>query len=360
MARPLHLLALTGLSPQVVTETIWCLARHPSPRLPQQITVLTTGAGRELAMELLPPALDELGRQLGVSLPRPRWRLLTGPDGQALDDIVTDADNRHAADSIFAALAEATMPTDIDVHVSIAGGRKTMGALAALAISLCGREGDALSHVLVDPRLLGRADFFFPPEPPVVLSLPEGGTVSTAEARLTLAEIPFVRLRGQWRAERSDGAFAAAVVAAQRRLAPPRLTVDVTRQEVLLGERRLRLSPTPLAILLWLAERARAEAPAVMWRGESEARCLAQACLAALARTGGKRDLGAAGRALAEGMERSYLAEKVSRLNRAFREALGPSAEPYLIRSEGRRPMTGYRLALPPEAITIIEGKHDR
>ncbi|GGG15796.1 hypothetical protein GCM10010964_00110 [Caldovatus sediminis] len=360
MTRPLHLLALAGLSPQVVTETIWCLAQGPSPRLPRRITVLTTGAGREVAEKLLPPALRQLGAQLGAALPMPEWRLLTGPDGGVLDDIVTEADNRHAADAIFAAVAEATLDEGSDIHLSIAGGRKTMGALAALAIGLCGREGDVLSHVLVDPRLLGRADFFFPPDPPALLTLPEGGTVSTAEAGLTLAEIPFVRLRAQWRPGRDAGAFAAAVAAAQQRLAPPRLSVDVARREVLLGERRLRLPPTPLGILLWLAERARAAAPPLAWRGAQEARRLADECLAALARTAGDRDLGAARRALAQGMERGYLAEKVSRLNRAFREALGPAAEPFLIRAEGRRPMTGYRLALPPGAITILEDARGR
>lgn len=358
MARPLHLLALAGLSPQVVTETIWCLAQAAPPRLPRRITVLTTAAGRSHAEALLPSALASLGDQLGTELPTPAYRLLAGPDGRTLEDIVTEADNRCAADAIFAAVAEATLDDEADVHLSIAGGRKTMGALATLAMSLCGREGDALSHVLVDPRLLGRADFFFPPDPPVLLPLPGGGSLSTAEAGLTLAEIPFVRLRRQWRPGDDAGAFAAAVRAAQQRLAPPRLCLDPARQEVLLGERRLRLPPTPFGILLWLAERARRAAPPLSWRSQAEARRLAAECLAALARCTGLRDAEAARKALSGGLERGYLAEKVSRLNRAFREALGPAAEPFLIRTEGRRPMTGYRLALPPEAISIVEDAH--
>lgn len=360
MARQLHLLALAGLSPQVVTETIWCLARSTPPRLPQRITVLTTAAGRAHAEGVLPSALAALGRQLGADLPAPHWKQLAGPDGRVLEDIVTEADNRNAADAIFAAVAEATLDEGMDVHLSLAGGRKTMSALAALAMSLCGREGDVLSHVLVEPRFLGRTDFFFPPDPPALLPLPEGGCLSTAEAGLTLAEIPFVRLRGHWRPGRDAGAFAAAVTAAQQRLAPPRMRLDPARQEVLLGERRLRLPPTPFGILLWLAERARSAAPPLSWRSEREARRLADECLAALSRCAGLQDLGTARKAMAAGMERGYLAEKVSRLNRAFREALGPAAEPFLIRAEGRRPLTGYRLALPPEAITIVEGAHDR
>ncbi|MCX7930937.1 MAG: CRISPR-associated ring nuclease Csm6 [Rhodovarius sp.] len=359
MVRPLHLLALAGLSPQVVTETIWCLAQGPTPRLPQRITVLTTAAGRAAAEQVLPAALRALGRQLGVGLPDPEWRLLAGPDGRALEDIMTEADNRVAADAIFAAVQEATLDEGVDVHLSIAGGRKTMGALATLALSLCGREGDVLSHVLVDPRLLGRSDFFFPPEPPVRLPLPDGGFVSTAEAGLVLAEIPFVRLRGQWRPERDGGAFAAAVAAAQRRLAPPRLVLEVAQRRALVGDRPIELRPPVFAVLLWLAERACAGAAALVWR-KKDAGCFARTFLAGLERVGERRALESARRALDRGMERDYLAEKVSRLNRAFRDALGPAAEPFLIRSEGRRPHTGYRLALPPEAITIIEESRAR
>ncbi|MFN3450368.1 MAG: CRISPR-associated ring nuclease Csm6 [Roseococcus sp.] len=360
MEQPLHLLALIGLSPQVVTETIWCMAQGPSPRLPRRITLLTTGAGRTQAEAVLPGALGALGAQIGAALPSPEWKVLAGPDGRPLEDIVTEADNRHAADAIFAALAEATLDPEVDVHVSIAGGRKTMGALAALALSLCGREGDGLSHVLVDPRFLGRADFFFPPDPPATLPLPEGGAISTAEAGLTLAEIPFVRLRGQWRPERDAGPFAAAVAAAQQRLSPPRLRLEVARREAVLGDRRLSLAPTLFGALLWLAERARAAAPPLSWRGGKEARRLADDYLHALGRALGAAAPEASRKALAEGMERAWLAEKVSRLNRAVRDALGPAAEPFLIRAEGRRPHTGYRLALPPEAITIIEGPHGR
>jgi CRISPR-associated protein (TIGR02584 family) len=351
MLRPLHLLALAGLSPQVVTETIWCLAKGEPPRLPRRITVLTTGAGRGIAEALLPRALARLSAQLGTELPQPEWRVLAGPGGQELEDIATEADNRAAADGILAEIARATLDPDCDLHVSIAGGRKTMGALAALALSLCGREGDSLSHVLADPRFLGREDFFFPPDPPELLALPEGGAVSTADAALTLAEIPFVRLRAEWRPEQRHGAFAEAVRAVQQRLLPPRLELELSRRAVRLGPRELRLPPSLFGTLFWLAERCRAGAPPLSWRTDAEARDLGRSLFAALRRIGAGEASAAARRALAQGLERSYLAEKVSRLNRAFREALGPAAEPFLIRAEGRRPLTAYRLALPPEAI---------
>ncbi|WP_158295565.1 CRISPR-associated ring nuclease Csm6 [Crenalkalicoccus roseus] len=358
--RPLHLLALAGLSPQVVTETIWCLARRRPPRLPSRITVLTTAAGRPLAERLLPPALRDLSAALGAGLPPPRLRLLRRRDAAPLKDIASDADNRAAADAILAAVAEATLDPATDVHLSIAGGRKTMGCLAAIALSLYGREGDCLSHVLVDPRLQGRADFFFPPAVPRRLPLPEGGTVSTAEHGLTLAEIPFVRLRARWRPGRDADAFSAAVAAAQEALDPPRLILDPARRQAHLGAHRLPLPPTLFAGLLWLAELARRGDAVPWWRTAEQARDLAAQYLAAMERVVRGSELDQARRALSAGMERTYLAEKVSRLNRAFRQALGPAAEPFLIRAEGRRPRTGYRLALPAEAITIIEDARGR
>ncbi len=353
MARGLHLLALAGLSPQVVTETLWCLAKANQPRLPGRITVVTTGAGRSLGAAVVPGALARLAAQLGKELPRPEWRVLAGPDGEPLDDIITAADNRAAADGILAEIAQATLDPDMDLHVSIAGGRKTMGALAAVSLSLCGRDDDVLSHVLVDQRFQGRPDFFFPPEPPELLALADGGAVSTADAALTLAEIPFVRLRAQWRSAQDQGAFAETVRAVQQRLLPPRLELDTSSGLVRVGRQQLRLPPSLFGTLWWFAERSRNGAPPLSWRSEAEARALGRSLLATLQRADGGRDIAGPRRALAHGLERSYLAEKVSRLNRSLREALGPAAEPFLIHAEGRRPLTTYRLALPPDGVLI-------
>ena len=52
------------------------------------------------------------------------------------------------------------------LHVSIAGGRKTMGFYVGYALSLFARDQDRLSHVLVPPSLESRQDFFYPPPPP--------------------------------------------------------------------------------------------------------------------------------------------------------------------------------------------------
>lgn len=170
---------------------------------------------------------------------------------------------------------------------------------------------------------------------------------------MTLAEIPFVRLRAQWRPAKDLGAFAEAVRAVQQRLLQPRLELDASCSLVRVGGQQLRLPPSLFGTLWWFAERCRTGAPPVSWRRQAEAQALGRSLLDVLRRAG-VHNSAALERALAQGLERSYLAEKVSRLNRNFREAFGPAAAPFLIRAEGRRPFTAYRLALPPEAISLV------
>lgn len=354
----LRLLVIAGLSPQVVTETIWALAKREPPAIPQEIVLLTTRQGEAEARRLLPEALTKLSRQLAVTLPGPAILLMRDRTGRPLDDIASADDNQAAADAITAAIRASTADPNVQLHVSIAGGRKTMGCLAGMALSLFGRAQDQLSHVLVDERFQARDDFFFPPDPPRRLPLPDGGAVDTRDCRVVLAEVPFVRLRGQWRAEAIGGSYAAAVEAAQAALLPPVLELDTRSTTARFGAIPCRLTPSLFGVLLWLAERARCGEEALLWAHENGVpEAMARACLAAIARAAGSSEhaaVHAARRALANGMDKEFLAEKVSRLNRLMRETLGPEAAPYQIRREGRRPNTAYRLALPAGAIRII------
>jgi CRISPR-associated protein (TIGR02584 family) len=50
----------------------------------------------------------------------------------------------------------------VSLHVSIAGGRKTMGFYAGYALSLYGRAQDRMSHVLVDEKFEKGINFYYP------------------------------------------------------------------------------------------------------------------------------------------------------------------------------------------------------
>lgn len=136
------LLAVTGLSPQIVTETLFALARLEDAErfVPTEIRVVTTARGAEhLRLSLLSEApgwFHRLCRDYGlrdVSFSQEQIYLLRDAAGQALADIRTPEENELAADLITDMVRELTAHEDLALHVSLAGGRKTMGYYAGYA-----------------------------------------------------------------------------------------------------------------------------------------------------------------------------------------------------------------------------------
>ncbi len=86
-----------------------------------------------------------------------------------------------------------------ELHVSIAGGRKTMSALLFSCMTLLGRECDKVYHVLLPPEFEGgsvQPPFFFP-ERGITYTVENTGKKYKAEKiRSELFEVPFVRMRG--------------------------------------------------------------------------------------------------------------------------------------------------------------------
>ncbi|MDS4070626.1 MAG: CRISPR-associated ring nuclease Csm6, partial [Candidatus Competibacter sp.] len=199
------LLCVAGLSPQIVTETLYALTVTGEPRfVPTEIHLLTTAEGAERArLTLLGDEPGWFHRMRGDhGLPAIRFTLdtihiLRAADGRLLDDIREPADNEAIADAITAMVRELTADPDSAVHASIAGGRKTMGFYLGYALSLFGRPQDRLSHVLVSSPFESNPNFFYPaPVERVIFATgPDQRPLDASSATVTLAEIPFVRLR---------------------------------------------------------------------------------------------------------------------------------------------------------------------
>jgi CRISPR-associated protein (TIGR02584 family) len=85
---------------------------------------------------------------------------------------------------------------DVRIHASTASGRKTMSIYLTAAMQLFGRAQDTLSHVLVTEEFEQMADFFYIPPTPRMLKRRDGQPVSTDNAKIYLADIPFIRLQG--------------------------------------------------------------------------------------------------------------------------------------------------------------------
>lgn len=198
------LLATTGESPQVVTETLFAL--HAEGRQwPDEIFLITTTLGRERACQGLLDGghLDRLCDEIGR--PRPAFdpdhiRVIPDAHGTPVDDARSVADHEALADFIMAEVRRLTgfgsdAVTTASVHASLAGGRKTMTFYLGYAMSLFGRRQDMLSHVLVSKGFESHPRFWYPSANQQPLQGRDGQPLVPSHAEVTLAPIPFVRHR---------------------------------------------------------------------------------------------------------------------------------------------------------------------
>lgn len=210
------LLAVTGLSPAIVTETLWALAKQKPAILPERVVFITTSTGVAKIEEQLFSPVDAWGSiTVWDAL---RKQLMAGPDQiiadppavisipdaktsrhRLLDDIRSREENAAAAEFIFGQVWNVVRDKDQRLIASIAGGRKTMGALLHSAVSLIGRESDLLTHILVDPPFDTLPGFFFPGQPGGDVVDRAGKLHKSRNANPIVAEVPFVPLRNRFK-----------------------------------------------------------------------------------------------------------------------------------------------------------------
>ncbi len=359
------LLAVTGLSPQIVTETLYALAIATDPPfIPTEIHLVTTAEGAERArLALLSDKLGWFHRLcLDYALPPIAFdathiHVLRDTDGRPMSDIRSPQDNLACADFITEQVRTLTADPDTALHVSIAGGRKTMGFFLGYALSLFGRPQDRLSHVLVSEPFENTWSFFYPTPYENVIETADKKLADARDARVSLAEIPFVSLRHGLPSALLDGraSFNATVDAARATLGPARLEIDLGRREVRAAGRSFRLPPAELAILAVFARRALAGAPALPAppKDVPDMAWAARYLRELRAIVGPMRDMSSAEHALRGGMDGSYFSSRLSKLRSALTRELGAAAGPYLIDDGGRRPHR-YRLGLEAEAVRIV------
>lgn len=187
------LIAVSGLTPQIISETFYCLAVKNKIKI-DEIIVITTSRGRDVILgkdkELnkkrkYPPLEKELVRMCklnNLKMPAFKMKNIIVADEQSVElhDIRSDNDNILFPNKVCEVIKQKTADKETTLHCSISGGRKTMSVDLAFALSLFGRMQDKLYHVLVDESL--EFSKFFPE--------------TKAEAKkLEIAEIPYVRLR---------------------------------------------------------------------------------------------------------------------------------------------------------------------
>ncbi|MEO6319409.1 MAG: CRISPR-associated ring nuclease Csm6 [Polaromonas sp.] len=360
------LLAVSGLSPQIVTETIYALAAQPERAfVPTEVHLITTREGAQRAeLSLLS---DDLGwfhklcedyHLPGISFGRKDIHIMRDASERGMNDIRSIEDNRAAADFITARVREFSADPHCALHVSIAGGRKTMGFYLGYALSLFGRPQDRLSHVLVSEPFDNSIEFFYPTPYSRVLQTRDGKLADTAMAEVTLAEIPFVSLRhGLPQALLAGHAsFSETVAAAQAALAPPELVIDMANRRIHAGGQEIGLPPAELALLAAFARQAMQGSSAMPApsKGVPDPAWGQRFMREYRAITGPLADDDATGKALRSGMDGEYFSARKSKLENRLKATLGPAAAAYRIDSGNQRPGK-YRLTLAPEAITFID-----
>lgn len=368
------LLCVTGLSPQIVTETVYALAvaRTP-PWVPDEIHVLTTAAGqRELELNLFeaPQPDGTRGwfarlcadyRLPPIAFDAARIHALRGPDGQALDDIRTPADNEIAADAIADLVRTLSRDDACALHVSIAGGRKTMGYYLGYALSLYGRAQDRLSHVLVSEPFENNRAFYYPTPYRLPIAVRRGAreeTFDARDARVDLAEIPFVRLRGGLPGRLLDGraSLSQTVATANRAQEAPLLELLPATQQLRADGVVIELGAIPFALLWWLAERARAEAPPVDFGAPDSADAFLDVLRRRLGGLSPERIR--AEEALDWRRDASirlaqYFEPHKTRIKQVFKDALGAAAADRYVIRRIRADDGGWRFDLPLDAAQI-------
>mgnify|MGYP000674908255 CR=1 FL=1 len=222
---PRHVfLASVGLVLPVVTESLWALMNPPRqargrrperpPVAPGRVHIVTTApfdpahghAEFERRRALLGARVAELYRQYGCRAPEFKFEAVEDPeaaDGRRfIADVRTERENILYANHITRCVRTYCSDPDTVLHLSLAGGRKTMSSYDHSAMMFFGRVGDDMSHVLVEPQILERAgeQFWWPDQPErivqVRVSRDEVEPVATTSEAVTvdLVPVPFIRL----------------------------------------------------------------------------------------------------------------------------------------------------------------------
>lgn len=339
------LLAVSGLSPQVLTESLYALAvSRDKPFIPDSVYLITTLEGAERAKLLLlsekPGWFHSLIEQYqlpDIVFNETHIHILRDSSGKPMRDIKTPEDNAAAADGITNFVRELTINPDSEIHASIAGGRKTLGFYLGYAMSLFGRAQDELSHVLVSEPFESLSDFFFPTRSKVIIFDQSGSKpLDASQAQVWLASIPFVRMRqGIPEALQKGGAgFSDVVAAASHAFLAPSLTIDVKNRCLITPIGEVHLPPAELAFYLWLVRLGKEGHGTVSCPADGcpDSRCGKEFVDTYLGITNhGFRGHDRTGEALRDGMTKTYFEQRKSRVNKAIRLGLGVNASPYEI-----------------------------
>lgn len=245
---------IAGSTPQVITESIYSLAVNKLPIYPDELCIITTTKGREIAENtlikkgILKNLVDEYDLP-SLFLSKISFIIPKNKSGAELYDIRNSYENELMGDLITSFIKEKTSDVSQRLHCSIAGGRKTMSFYLGAALQLFGRSWDKLYHVLVTPEFESNPEFFYKPKKNKTIKC-NGKQINTKDACITLAELPYIRLSNKLSLQ--GAGFKELVKEGQKEIdtaiIQPELKVMLSRGTVQIGNETIRLTPQHLVI----------------------------------------------------------------------------------------------------------------
>jgi len=260
------LLVVIGMTPQIVTETLYKLAVDSEPSyIPTEIHLITTKEGANSANVALLGTAGEKGQFYrfcddykinGIKFNADNIHIIADTEGQFIDDSQSTQHNRIAADFITQKIKSFTDDENTALHVSLAGGRKTMSYYAGYALSLYGRVQDRLSHVLVNMPFMNNKHFFYP-RPKAERFEIDNRYYSTDDANIILSDIPYVRMRYQVPEALLKGTagFQETVAKIQLFSEPPTVALYLYNRVVVLNGFAVTLTAREFAFYFWFCIR---------------------------------------------------------------------------------------------------------
>jgi CRISPR-associated protein Csx14 len=262
-----HLLALLGLHPKVLTETLYGLCVKRSLAVTKVIGIASAVAKQKIVSELLHPVTGEfykLCREYperfdGVQFTAESVRVAR-LEGEEIPDIANSRQSQAYLDLIIATVMEMTADKEICLHTVVAGGRRTLSVYLAMVMQLLARPQDRMYHLFVEPwEAEVNSDFYFPTRQSNPMTTYDGSAFDAKDVRVDLVEIPFLRLRPRVPAELLTSPDYQNIVAWVQRevdVAPQLLplSIDVTQHYILIGAIAIPFEPVELAIYWYFAE----------------------------------------------------------------------------------------------------------
>lgn len=256
------LLAIMGTSPQVLTETLYAIHMQGNP-FPDEVYLITSVNAKKKAIEWLFEKGQIEHLKTHHNLPDFKFELshillMEHDNGEAIFDGSEEQDQQSIADSITRIVAKFTADENCRIHASIAGGRKTMAFYMGYAMSIFGREQDILSHVFVSKDFEFTDQFFFPTLNDNYIAKKDM-VLNTKDAKVTLAEIPFVRMRNmvdQGFINQIESNSFSQSIELLNAYKNQKIKVEVATNKkcLLVNGIEVKLPPKELAFYLWLSQ----------------------------------------------------------------------------------------------------------